>query len=449
MFNTEDNIKVPENIDDYVKRGIALGVKKKKENKRKLVVNAAVICVLTIFTVSVRISPAFAAYIVKVPGLEYLVKFINYDKGLQSAVENNFVQNINASVTNEGIKFTIKDVIIDNSKAIIFYSIENQRDNKYILLDKIKVTDEKDEVLKIGITWGDSRPDEKSISRKVENKFELNFNEETVLPDKLYMDISLSERNSYDDASEKENMLPVNWHYEIPVDKEKIKSMERNYMVNQKVEVEGQIILFKKVTITPTRIAVEVEYDKSNTKKIMRFDSLELVDEKGEKWATIINGVSATIKDEYHETLYFQSNYFNDPKEIYIQGYSVRALDKEKLTVEVDLQNSRLLKVPDNKLTLESIATNNGVTTINFNLEVDENLDGKYVYNVFSHSADAVKDADGNTYEYGRSGVRTGGTNMQNINLEIKTDDKLKSPISLKIEDYPERIKGSFKVKIK
>jgi hypothetical protein len=448
MFNTEENIEVPENIDDYVKRGIALGIKKKKANKRKLAVNAVVICVLTIFTVSVRISPAFAAYMVKVPGLEYLVKLINYDKGLQSAIENNFVQNINASVTNEGIKVTIKDVIIDNSKAIIFYSIENQRDDKYVSLDEIKITDEKGEILKIGITWGDSRPDEKSISRKVENKFELDFNEETVLPDKLYIDICLRERNTYDDVREKENVLPANWHYEIPVDKEKIKSMERNYMVNQKVEVEGQIILFNKVTITPTRIAVEVEYDKNNTKKIMRFDSLELVDEKGEKWATITNGVSAAKKDEYHETLYFQSNYFNDPREIYIQGYSVRALDKEKLTVEVDLKNSRLLNVPDNKLTLESIANNNGLTTFNFNLEVDENLDKNYAYNVFSHGVDAVKDADGNTYEYERSGVSTDGTNMQNIYLVIKTDDKLKGPLSFKIEDYPERIKGSFKVKI-
>jgi hypothetical protein len=449
MFNTEENLKVPENIDDYVKRGIALGVKKKKANSIKLAVNAAVICVLTIFTVSVRISPAFAAYVVRVPGMEYIVKLINYDKGLQSAVENSFIKNINASVSKDGIELTIKDVIMDNSKAIIFYSIENQRDDKYISLDEIKVTDEKGERLKAGITWGESRPDEKNISKKIENKFELNFNDETVLPDKLYIDISLRERKSYDDAREKENILPANWHYEIPVDKEKIKSMERNYMVNQKVQIEGQSILFKKVTITPTRIAVEVEYDKNNTKKIFRFDNLELVDEKGEKWATITNGVSGTIKDEYHETLYFQSNYFTDPKEIYITGLSVRALDKEKLTVEVDLNNNKLLKVPDNKLTLESIATDNGVTTINFNLEVDENLDNKYVYNVFSHSANSVKDVDGNTYKYGGSGVRTRGTNMQNIYLEIKTDGKLKSPLSLKIEDYPERINGIFKVKIK
>jgi hypothetical protein len=449
MFNTEENIKVPENIDDYIKRGIALGIKKKKVNQRKLAVNVVVICVLTIFTVSVRISPAFAAYMVKVPGLEYLVKLINYDKGLQSAVENNFVKNINASVTNEGVKFTIKDVIIDNSKAIIFYSIENQRDDKYISLDKIKVTDEKGEVLKIGITWGHSRPDEKSSNKKIEDKFELNFYEETILPDKLYMDISLSERNSYDESIENEDILPANWHYEIPVDKEKIKSMERNYMVNQKVEIEGQSILFKKVTITPTRIAVEVEYDKNNTKKILRFDNLELVDEKGEKWATITNGVSGTIKDEYHETLYFQSNYFTDPKEIYITGYTVRALDKEQLTVEVDLKNNKLLKVPDNKLTLESISANNGVTTINLSLKVDENLDKNYSYNVFIHGADSVKDADGNTYVYERTGVSTDGANMQNITLVVKTDDKLKSPLSLKIEDYPERIKGSFKVKIK
>jgi hypothetical protein len=223
MFDVNENIIVPENIDDYIRKGMTLGVKKKKANKMKLMANAAVISILTIFTISVRTSPAFAAYMAKVPGLEYLVRFINYDKGLQSAIENNFIQSINSSVTKEGIKFTIKDVIIDNSQAIIFYSIENQRDNKNIQLAKINLANEKGEVLISSTSWGASKPYEASGDNKIEDRIDVNFLEGTVLSDKLSIEIKLREETFHDNIEYKESVLDSSWNYEIAIDKKKDK----------------------------------------------------------------------------------------------------------------------------------------------------------------------------------------------------------------------------------
>jgi hypothetical protein len=450
MFDVDENIIVPENIDDYIRKGIALGVKKKKVNKIKLMANAAVISILTLFTVSVRTSPAFAAYIAKVPGLEYLVRFINYDKGLQDAIENNFIQSINSSVTKEGIKFTIKDVIIDNSQALIFYSIENQRDDKNIQLAKISLSNEKGEVLIVSTSWGGSRPYEAKGDNKIEDRIDVNFLEGTVLPDKLSIEVKLREETFHDDIEYKESVLDSSWNYEIAIDKEKIKDMEKSYALNEVVEIEGQKITFKGVKITPTRISVEVEYDENNSKKIFGYDDITIVDEKAENWGTIMNGFSGSRKDENHETLYFQSNYFNIPKNLYIRASSVRALDKDKLNAVVDLENNKLLKTPNENLTLKQINKTEKEISIMFSMQRDKSADNNTNYFIFSG---AFKDSNGNTYNQKRCETWTDGitdeTKTQIINFVIDNDTKIKGPVYLNISDYPERIKGEFKVKIK
>ena len=450
MFDMDEEIKVPENIGDYIRKGITLGVKKKKTSKIKLMANAAVISILTLFTVSVRTSPAFAAYMAKVPGLEYLVRFINYDKGLQSAIENNFIQKINSSVTKEGIKFTIKDVIIDNSQAIIFYSIENERNDKVIQLAKIDLINEKGEVLIAATSWGSSRPFEASGDNKIEDRVDVNFPEGTVLPDKFYIEVKLREETFQDNIDYKETILASSWNYEFPIDKEKIKAMEKSYILNQMVDIEGQKITFKGVKITPTRIAVEVEYHKDNSKKILGYDDIIIVNEKGENWGTIMNGYSASKIDENHEILYFQSNYFTEPKNLYIKASSIRALDKDKLSVVVDLENNKLLKIPNEKLTLKQIERTEEEISIMFALEKDKALDDKISYFIFSG---AFKDSNGNTYNQKRCETWEEGLIAEArtpiINFIINNDPKIKGPIYLDIFNYPERIKGDIKVNIK
>lgn len=451
MFDVDENIIVPENVDDYIRKGITLGVKKKKANKVKLMANAAVISLLTLFTVSVRTSPAFAAYMAKVPGLEYLVRFINYDKGLQSAVENNFIQNINSSVIQEGIKFTIKDVIIDSSKALIFYSIENQIDNRHIELENVKPTNENGEELKeFTSSWGSSRPDEVRLNKEIEGMVELNFNDKTILPNVLHLEIKLRNEDFIDGTnyieSRKKSKLASSWNYEIPIDKEKIKSMEKSYVLNQTVEVEGQKITFKEVKITPTRIAVEVEYDENNSKKVLGYEDIRIVDEKGEQWGTIMNGVLASKIDDNHEIIYFQSNYFSIPKKLYIMASNIRALDKDKLNVIVDLESNKLLKAPDERLKLMQISKDEKETSIMFSLEKDKVFNEKIGYFIFSGD---LKDSEGNIYHQNRCELREDGGNIQVINFVINSDSKIKGPVFLQLYNYPERISGDISVKIK
>ncbi|WP_319001555.1 DUF4179 domain-containing protein [Clostridium sp. CS001] len=136
----------------------------------------------------------FASYISKVPGLAYLVNLINYDKGIKDAVENNFIQNINMSLEHEGLVFTIKDIIIDNSKAILFYSIQNKTNHKFVNIAEIKLKDEngKDVIAgsNMNLFVNENMMDQKELLGKADFNF---FDDKTIIPDILTIDVKLQE----------------------------------------------------------------------------------------------------------------------------------------------------------------------------------------------------------------------------------------------------------------
>ena len=444
-----NNTPKPNCIDDYIKRGINLGQAKKKRTKIRVYSNVAVLIIIILFSVTIRVSSVFASYISKVPGLQYLVNLINYDKGIKDAVENNFIQNINMSLEHEGLVFTIKDIIIDNSKAILFYSIQNKTNHKFVNIAEIKLKDEngKDIIASSGFDLFINKDMMKQ--KELLGKVEFNFsNEETIIPDRLFIDVKLQdEAISGSISHDKRNILISTWNFNIPINKEKLETMKVVYNLNQNIEIDGQKIFFKTVIITPTQISAEIEYDKSNSKKILGYDDIEIVNEKGEKWATIKNGVTGTRKDDDHQTLFFQSNYFTNPKELYIKGSSIKSLDKDKLKVIVDVDKRVLLKAPDDKLTLKSVTAIKGKTSLEFELIKDKILDKDKGYFVFQYD---FEDSDGNIIDNKASGgTHLNGTDRQDIDYIITTDSKFKNPISLTVWDYPTRIKGNFKVKIK
>jgi hypothetical protein len=444
-----NNTPKPDCIDDYIKRGIKLAQVKKKKIKIRIFANVAVLVIFIILSASIRVSPVFASYISKVPGLQYLVDLVHFDKGISDAVENKFIQNINMSQEHEGLVFTIKDIIIDNSKAILFYSIQNKTNHKFVNIAEIKLKDENGKEV-IAVSGFDLFVNKNMMDQKeLLGKIEFNFsNEETIIPDRLFIDVKLQDEATNESISQdKRNILISTWNFNIPIDKEKLENMKVVYNLNQNIEIHGQKIFFKTVTITPTQISAEIEYDKSNSKKILGYDDIEIVNESGEKWATIMNGVSGTRKDDDHQTLFFQSNYFTSPKELYIKGSSIKSLDKDKLKVIVDVDKKVLLKAPDGKLTLKSVTALKGETSLEFELLKDKILDKDKGYFVFLSD---FEDSDGNIINQKASGgTHLNGTDRQYIDYTITTDSKFKNPISLTIWDYPTRIKGDFKVKIK
>lgn len=446
IYEIKDNINkipVPPDIDQYIINGIKRGKTRKKYDKIKRICETTAAALFILFIALSRFSPGFAAYCSKVPGLQYIIRLVNYDKGVKAIVQNDFIQHIGLSDEHEKLVFTVNDIIIDNTKAFVFYSIEDKGSHRFIGLDEASFKDKSGNIIPACINYSTMCVDI-SKEKKVDGEIELNYDETVKIPENIYMSIKLQESENNDNRPAVK--LPSEWKIIIPVDIKKFEGMQITYILNKKVTIENQNILFKKVTIIPTQIAVEIEYDKNNTKKILHFDDIKIEDEKGETYGSITNGVTGTLKNEYSEVLYFQSNYFTNPKDIYITGSSIRALDKDKLTAVLDIKNKKLLKSPDDKLQLSSISNYNGNINVTFSLKKDKILDSKYYYFVFKHTiidinGKEIKDTIGSS-----NGKDEGRTT---IILSFPSSSKFKNPLYLTIEDYPTRINGYFKVKIK
>ena len=63
------------------------------------------------------------------------------------------------------------------------------------------------------------------------------------------------------------------------------------YALNEEIEIDNQKMTIKNVTVYPLRVAVDIDFDESNSMKIMEFEDLRIEDEDGEVWSSVENGI--------------------------------------------------------------------------------------------------------------------------------------------------------------
>ncbi|SDX03757.1 DUF4179 domain-containing protein [Paenibacillus sp. CF384] len=430
MKEQMNQIAVPGTIDERIRNGMRLGRQRRRRRTVTRFASYTACLLLLTMVASVRFSPVVAAYVGDLPGLRSLVELINSDKGLELAIENDFMQPIGLSEEHDGIKVTVDGVLADESRVIVFYTLTNMDGRKRVVnVQKVDLATKE----QISISYGSSNSNEEWESSQ--GTIDFNLQGGAAVPDVLQLELKVGKDEKVVTA------LP-NWKFDIPIDKAKFEGLKQTYAINKTVTVEGQHITFGKMTVYPTRIGLEVAYDPTNTKKIFYFDDIRIEDERGETFGTITNGVSGSTIDENRQILYFQSNYFRKPDRLYLRANSIRALDKNKLEIKVDLDHKKLLSGPDDHLTLSDVGTSkeDGQRILVFKLENDNPLDENRGYSLFDMS---FKDASGKSFGSGMTG--TSGDMFQYF---IKKAN-YQSPLTLTITDYPSRIEGDIKLRIK
>ena len=124
--------------------------------------------------------------------------------------------------------------------------------------------------------------------------------------------------------------------------------------VNETVSIEGQKITIKQIEISPIKVGVHVHVDPSNTKEIFGFEDLRLIDDKGEIWSSITNGLIASGTSEYGKVYYLQSNYFEQPQGLTLTFNKLQAMDKNEAYVVIDTDKGIILEQPtDQRFTVK------------------------------------------------------------------------------------------------
>ncbi len=437
MFEKEENelknLKEKyNNVDislDEIDEAIQIGFQKAKETKlvtkpkRKSKIWSIVAAAILLlgFLTSIRVSPTFADYLTNIPGMEKIVELIRDDKGLISAVENKYAQEINISQEKSGIKVTINSVIADEQGIVIFYTIDAKETQHNFNIKEVSLKPSNGEEL---------REHSSSFDLPVED--ELN----TYTSKIEYFFQKTNEQHDFN-LDLKIKSKEISEQFSIPFSLKNLEKTKQIYELNKTVMIEGQKITIEKVTIYPLRVAVQVKMDQNNSKKILDFTEFKLLDQNGEVWSKITNGTTANILSDNERIIYLQSNYFKDPKELYLVISKLQAVDKDEEYILVDTEKQQILKQPKG----------NYLTDLK-----KEGLDLKFTLNTkkeFHYSlVESIFDANGKEVE--TSGVSTeyhdGGKQVVGITISSKN---YTNPLKLKLAFYPEYIQGDAKIRIK
>jgi hypothetical protein len=420
--NELDNIAISL---DSLDNAIMAGFKKAKTENRKRIrkmrgiysfVTAALI-LIGLFS-SIKISSAFASYISEIPGMEKIVERIRNDKGRMAAVENNYYQQINASDEKDGLKVTVDGVIADEKQMLFFYTLNSKEKLKEIEIDKINLrAKDGTRLYEAGITYGkhNSEEGEKSFN----GEFEFMF--EAPLTVKEYViDVETKGKK-----------------FSIPFTLKDFKG-KKEYAVNKTMELEGQKINVEKIIVYPLSVAVQLENDPSNTKQILALEDLHLEDENGEVWGGINNGVVSTGSYDEKQEFYLQSNYFHQPKKLYLVLNKAQAVEKDELNLIVDTKKLAILKQPKNNLLSNMRIEGNDLV-----FDLAEKKEFGFIFGTIT---------DANGKEIQSHSQNSGFDFNKGINilgLDISQFGSYKNPITIKLSHYPSWIHGESKIRIK
>jgi len=427
--NMYENIKIPlVSIDDAILAGFqkAKLEKKRKPRRQKWVFSLVTAALILVgFFTSIRLSPAFAGYITVIPGMEKVVELIRYDKGKMMAIENDYYEKIDVSKEKNGLKFTIDGAIADENGLALFYTIKSKEKQTVLETEGVQLSSQDGKSLNLsGISMGSPLNSEKG---ELTHSDMFEFYVQSPLESKKFeLKVRVKGKNLQED-------------FKLKFELKKKLQKKKTYALNKTVTIDSQKISFLKADIYPLRVAVHVKMDPNNTKRIFSFDDLRLVDENGETWNKIQNGVIASIisPDEY--ILYLQSNYFRNPKELYLVLNKIQAIDKDEVNVVVDTEKLQILKQPNG-------GHLSNLRIVGNNLYLSLRTKKEFNYFLFIN----IKDGDGKKIESNMSSVNGNGEKgITEIGVNIPNLKNQTNPISLELSNFPSWIIGNEKIKIK
>jgi len=446
-----DNIEIPSDIDHYIELGTTKGKKSLKHNHRNKLIASTLSILLSVFVVSINLSPTFADIVVQIPGMDYIVKFVKWDKGVQLAFENDYYQTVELSDSHDDLTLTVKNIVIDYDQLKLYYSIESKGDYKYVAVRGVSISDEEDNTYSASYgSYGNF--EDKSIEYgevtfyRNEDPFPdtIDFKVNLEVSDSTINNVHINTRTTLEDS----------FNISFDVDKEKFSKLEQEIILNQTIEIDNQKLVFESLTIYPLRSALKINFDSNNSKKLLSFENLYIEDDKG-VFSGIANGISASHSDDDSIILYFQSNYFNDAKSIIIKGGKFSALDKGSNYIIFDPANKELLSKPNNRIEfLEHVknyydSSDGSARESSYEFLVKYNDTGEeisHMHGLFGsiYIDDILYHSSGSS-----SSQREDGFAHHGIIIDEDDNIPLDKPWKIMLNYYPEYIEGDFEIKVK
>ena len=411
-----------EMLNDAIQKGVQIGEKEarnRKSKRKKFFYSFAAVAILVIsFVSTIRISPAFANAVASLPGMERIVELIQYDKGIEGILENDYYQPIHATEQKDDVTLTINGVILDETGMVVSYVLEAPYSIENIKYKEIRLLHDGKEVVSSMMY---DNPNQKHPNRK-EDLFHFIFSEPRLFEKQDFtLEIELNT---------KEKTV-----FSIPFKVPELAEEGKVYKLNKEVEIEHQKMTIDTVTIYPLRTAIQVTFDESNSMKLLHFEDMRIEDEHGEVWSKIQNGISGVGSGENTETYYLQSNYFERPEKLFLKFEKMLALPKEDAYLIVDTMKKTVLHKPSmGNFEVTNITTG----SIAGRVEIEEDLP----YSFFSSIENANGEMVGMKQE-----TSSRDEEFSEFWLEFESQDAV-NPLKFEFYAYPNYLYGNIEIEL-
>ncbi|MCA9725105.1 MAG: DUF4179 domain-containing protein [Kurthia sp.] len=408
IFKKLDEIAVPK---DQVNKQIEQGKKqyqKQQKRRKRMKWSGGVAVVVLLFLALIRFNPSVADALSKIPVFAGFVELIKHDESLRTALEHEYVEKIDHTITKKDVKMTIQQISFDGAKMVISYRLTNP--NKHLINQWVDTTIDEEEYTS-----------ESSMSPTVEKPSPVKRLDGVIqlYGAKLKRDFTLDLTVEINGKDEK---------FRFPIHLTK-KLLEPKILAKQQmIELDGQKMELLQVSRYPLTTLVTIRAAASNTKNILMIEEMVLYDGK-KKVATLHEGLRSTgsLQDKEGITYYLQGDYFKSLKEPRLVLSSIQALEKGEEKLIVNLKKKQVIKKPNN-------------TLVTYELKEDEL---RIIPKNEQHTPQ-IQLYDANGKEVDDTSYRENGVNIIPVNPK-----EYKQPLTGNFVMYPAYLKGEVQVPLK
>lgn len=349
LESESDAIQIPDGFMSNVRQAVAITQNNRhKIYQRPAVIGIVAVLFLTLFVGTTVATNGFANF------MEWWKNFGDkQNEQMEDFVQHGVGDYVNVEAESNGIKITITSVVADDIQTLIYYEIEDlKKDNKYMInyTEGLHITNQ-------GEIW--SGRDEPSYS-PVNHHLSLYSESNHVFKGRLgtapltsgegTIQLELSKIQKVIDMAEgltrpaPENIefIEGEWHLDIPIKKHPAIVHD----IYAETEIEGNPIIFEKLTVAPTITVLSYRFRNENPDRRIDFMTIASLERDGKhmyEHPLGVGGVGGAGGYEAgwnHAQATFESLYFEELTDVRIHIGSASFTIKEPADFAIDVSKA-------------------------------------------------------------------------------------------------------------
>lgn len=386
-------------FDGAVRRGAARAARARRR-RTAWAASAASFLLVTAFIAGLNFSPAFAMAVGRVPVLRDLAQIVTFDKGLKTALQNEYFQPVGQSQEKDGVSVNIGGIMADDGELTVFWDITGATGGLSLFPHAELKDVSGNPIRSTSMSMSDSAADgTRSLQIILQD---ANLPDSVMLGLTFYRETGEAAPHETGEApaqagqefAQPELEFVDAFEFRIDIDAS-VRRPGVVYPLDRAMALAGGVsVILDKLVIYPTHARLLYREDPANTQEINGI-SFTLTNGRGETFKSHIGTEGVYI---------LESSFFSNAKRLSLRCDTVSFLPKGNDSITIDPASGRVLGPNASWLIPVSVTRGNGLLRLAYTVPAALVLDKDALYAPFSTP---VTDDAGNVLSSPGSEART------------------------------------------